>query len=1576
MEISIVPVNEKLAVTIQYRKDIYSEDTVERIWNHYKTILEAAIDNPDQSIHELSMMSHAEIRQIVEDWNSEKAVYPTDVAIHQLIDAAAKENPDAIALTYEGRNISYHDLVNRSNYIACRLIEMGAGPEVMIGVYMVRSHDLVITLLAILKAGGVYIPLDPIYPDEKLIFMLRDSSAPILITDELIAKNMDSVTIDLKFPDYGGKVVTIESLLSKYSEEKTYDIPHVNISSENGAYLIYTSGSTGNPKGVFVTHRNVVNFFCFMNSYIDDAAASRIWLFSTSISFDPSVLEMFWTLSRGYQVVVLPNESSGKFLDISAIPELIQKHQVSHFQATPSVLSMLVDKTDGIKALKQLSKLMVGGESLPFTLAKKLSSELSIDIYNVYGPTEATIWATCHTLSKDDACVPIGRPLPNYNIYILDKYFHPVPIGVYGELFIGGDGVAHEYFNDPELTERKYLPDPFSLRQGDRMYQTGDLARYGANGVIEFRGRADRQVKVRGHRIELGEIEAAIIDCGEVRETAVIASGETDIDRQLLGYVIPDFNSVSADELDSYKEERLNGWRSLWDQTYYGAVSNDDIGFNTVGWNSIYNNKPIPPEEMREWVETTVGRIRSLQPKHVLEIGCGTGLLLFRIAPDCASYYATDVSAYAIESLNREINERSLNQVSLSQRMAHDFSDLDARSFDTIILNSVIQYFPSASYLSQVLENAMRLLLPGGHIFLGDIRNFDLLGCMYASVGISRATNQLTLNELRGKVKFMAENERELAISPAWFSSLFRQSDNIGEIVVQLKRGRITNEINQFRYDVILYPDQKRDVVPEIKLQWLKDVSSVQDIIDLITHHPDYLLKLFNIPNPRLSRERAQWLKLNDPKTGNLRELYTTYSLENNIAALDDFWKVEDIYKRPVVIDYGKDDPFTVEICIFPQNLNWISTPGHAVELKSGHHDYLTTDPLWPIRAHNLKKCLKEKLRSKLPEFMIPSSLTILKEFPKLTSGKIDRKSLPLPELPVSGIGGFKNILSPIETSLMEIWEDVLGFNGFSINDNFIDIGGNSLSAIMIINRIKSILNVKIITREFFENPTVKLLTKLVDKQIENPLYDPLDEITQIDRHEEMPLPVRLEGRLKYQLSLDAVSVPYLHASSFFSIKLSGSLNCEALKSAFDYVINRHEVFRTAIWPIMGTTSPPTNRWNTVCRLCRMNPEQLLPKIKFKQSVQPTVTMNLSCFDVSKYDEKDKNNEINIIADEILQRRYDYESLPLTRAALIRADESEYILIVAASNLIADAFSMNIYEKELAYAYNALVDGQSVNFADVKFQYADYVAWMERRLESGSMDSAKSYWERQFNGYTPAYISMLPFADIEGSENDRDFDIEAKYYHHPVSDELRVSIRKYASSVNMTAFGIAMTGFILCLYYESGKNDIGVLTFFANRTRSETENIIGPLSTNNIIRVMVNADDSLHQCAESVSESLAGALKNQELIGTPPVSRICKSLYDLVACRPITCELLTDDECASFSGLDAAKVIMARGKSEYALRSFVIDSREKLSLLFQYNLDLFDGNDIRRIAARTESIIKEIITNPSKAVSSQVNYEK
>ena len=609
---------------------------------------------------------------------------------------------------------------------------------------------------------------------------------------------------------------------------------------------------------------------------------------------------------------------------------------------------------------------------------------------------------------------------------------------------------------------------------------------------------------------------------------------------------------------------------------------------------------------------------------------------------------------------------------------------------------------------------------------------------------------------------------------------------------------------------------------------------------------------------------------------------------------------------------------------------------------------------------------IRQYIEKSLSSHIVPSVFIFMKHLPVDANGKIDRTALLFDALDYSSsCDGPRNM---IEKIVADIWKTIFDQEIIGIQYDFLDLGGDSIQAGLISLKIREYFKVEIPLVMFFEDMTVRQLAALIEDQIKSNRFVPSNKIAPIDRNCNIPLSPSQEVRLFYEFSLDASNIQHTNPSVWFCIKLSGDLDRDALEKSFNYVINRHEVFRTSIWPEISNIAPKTNKWNMVCQLCSTNPRLFLPKVVFKQYIQSYVTMDITYYDISEYSDDERYIEFNVISSEFIQKRYMYESPPLTRAALIRTAATEHVLIVAASHLIADAVSISIYEGELAHVYNALVNKQPINLQNIDVQYFDYVAWQRSQLETGSFDSMKSYWQKQFEGYIPIDVTLLPFADIVGSESDNDFSIDTKYYYHPFPNELDKAIRKFAGYTNLTVFSIAMTGFMLYLYCETGKSDLGLFTFFANRTRHEVENTIGLFATGNIIRVIINSDDSFYQCVKAVSESLNGAMTNQAFMIVPTDSRTNKSLYDLVIHRPITCELLFLKKCVSFSDLDVEKVFVGQNKSEHALKYLVVDSSESLSFMFQYNLDLFDRADIKKMAIRTESIIKEIITNPSSIV--------
>jgi amino acid adenylation domain-containing protein len=452
------------------------------------------------------------------EWNRTEVDYPRNSTIADLFMEQAALTPDAIAVAAGDRQLSYRELDERSNHLALHLQSLGVKQEAPVGVFIDRSEKLVISLLAILKAGGAYVPLDPNHPEERLSYVIEDSGLQVLLTS--------SETRVRSFVNRNS--ITVLAIEDATIDRHSAGAVTCSVASHNLAYVMYTSGSTGKPKGVMIEHRNVVNFFTGMDRAI--GSEPGVWLAVTSAGFDISVLELLWTLTRGFTVVVHGDEGT------STIADEIARHPVTHLQMTPSLARILTLDPRAFSSLGSLKKILLGGEAVPASLIHRLRGVFSGEIYNMYGPTETTIWSTTDLIGDAASTVPIGRPIANTQVFLLDANLQPVPIGEAGELFIGGDGVARGYWNRPDLTAERFLSIP-SLSTHS-IYRTGDLARFLPDGNIEFLGRADYQIKLRGHRIELGEIEATLERCAGVRQAVTIAREDREGDQRLVAYLV------------------------------------------------------------------------------------------------------------------------------------------------------------------------------------------------------------------------------------------------------------------------------------------------------------------------------------------------------------------------------------------------------------------------------------------------------------------------------------------------------------------------------------------------------------------------------------------------------------------------------------------------------------------------------------------------------------------------------------------------------------------------------------------------------------------------------------------------------------------------------------------------------------------------------------------------------------------------------------------------------------------------------------------------------------------------------
>ncbi|HLM56901.1 MAG TPA: amino acid adenylation domain-containing protein, partial [Pyrinomonadaceae bacterium] len=532
--------------TLEYSADLFDETTIERTLGHFEILLRSIAADCAQRLDGLRLLAADEERRLLFELNETGADYPLDHLIHQQFEAQAARTPDAVALVFEDQELSYRELNRRANQVAHFLRSLGVGPEVLVGVMMERSPEMVLSLLGILKAGGAYVPLEPGYPEDRLAYITEDARAGVVLTQERFAGKLEAsrarvISVDTEWP-------AIELCAASN--------PASVATGGNLAYVIYTSGSTGQPKGAMNTHRAICNRLLWMQEAYQLNASDRV-LQKTPFSFDVSVWEFFWPLMTGATLVVAV---AGGHQDSSYLVKLIAERHITTIHFVPSMLQAFLEEPR-LEACASLKRVICSGEALPYEQQERALARLpQASLHNLYGPTEAAIDVTFWECPRggERRVVPIGRPIANTQIYILDEWLRPVPVGVAGELHIGGVNLARGYLSRPGLTAEKFIPDPFNADAGARLYKTGDSARYLLDGSIEYLNRLDHQVKIRGYRIELGEIEAALRQDGRVQDAVVLAREDTAGEKRLVAYVVVRQSaSPEVEELRGRLKERL-----------------------------------------------------------------------------------------------------------------------------------------------------------------------------------------------------------------------------------------------------------------------------------------------------------------------------------------------------------------------------------------------------------------------------------------------------------------------------------------------------------------------------------------------------------------------------------------------------------------------------------------------------------------------------------------------------------------------------------------------------------------------------------------------------------------------------------------------------------------------------------------------------------------------------------------------------------------------------------------------------------------------------------------------------------
>lgn len=1210
LSLDILNTPEGLHGGFEYSVDLFDAATIQRIAQQFIQTIQAFISTPDISIASYPLLTKPEYEQMIVAWNKTQARFPHDLCIHQLFEAQVERIPDAEAVVYQTERLSYKELNNRANQIAHRLRKVGVGPEVRVGIFLERSINQVVAVLAILKVGGVYVALDPTYPRDRLAFMLEDSRVSVLLTQPPLLDQLPTHETALVF-------------LDEYTQEQCGNLRN-QISSENLAFMIYTSGSTGTPKGAMLTHANLVNYCTFFSQRYHLPTRIHAHLQMASISFDVFIADIVRSLCIGAKLVMAPYETV-------LVPEhlyaLMCQEQVDSAEFVPAVLKKLTEHLEQAQeTLEFMHLLAAGADTWPmhdYIQTLRLCDSKTV-ILNVYGLTEATI-DNAHFEGGEitrwvDGSVPIGRPIANTQLYILDEELQPVPIGIQGELYVGGAGLGRGYFNRPDLTAERFIPNPFSHEPGVRLYRTGDVTRYRADGVIEFLGRNDQQVKIHGFRIELGEIEGALARHPAVREVLVLAREDTRDEKKLVAYITQQLRDESSEtwggeEMTStWDIEQVGEWQVIFEDLYSpDRVVNMEELDAQIGWNSSYTDQRLPIEEVNEWVDCTINLMLAQKPTHVLETGCGSGLLLPRIAPSCTLYWGTDFSNAALQYIREQLKtlQPPLPQVTLLQRAANDFTEIEAGIFDGMLMASVTQYFPNIDYLYSVLDNMIQRIKPSGFIFIADVRNLLLLEAFHTSVQTYRAPDAFTREQLLLRIRQNIAQEKQLAVDPSFFRVLQLHLPQIKRVDIWLRRGYARNELTNYRYDVVLRignEAEKEEVFssPDIvELDWQQQRLTLERVCEYLTQNTPTYLSVRGVPNARTWLDIQTGKLLKDPEgpatVGDLRALLHT--MKNPAVDPEDMWAL------------GNDLPYTVDITWTDQD----TTGSYNVlfQRKNTQSKLISQNKvISPMRASNIERMsqrswsvyannptrskmnrellsqLRRYLGEHLPQYMLPSAFVLLENFPLTLNGKVDRRALPPPGRSRPDLEErYVEPRTPIEERIAAIWSDVLGLDQIGIFDNFFALGGHSLLATHLVFQVSKALQVECPLRVLFESPTVAKLAEVVNNLLlgqgvqETQNVDLMSEVIldpQIEAHSLMP---RTQGEQAFLLT---GATGFLGAYLLHEIlqSTSASVYClvraisleegrKKLKNVLMFYLLWTDTYDTRIIPLIGDLAQP-----------------------------------------------------------------------------------------------------------------------------------------------------------------------------------------------------------------------------------------------------------------------------------------------------------------------------------------------------------------------------------------------------------------
>jgi amino acid adenylation domain-containing protein len=1503
LTLAMAEVEDKLFASMQFNAGLFDEAMIARMASHFQTLLEGIISQPEQRISRFPLLSPEENDQLLTAWNDTATRFAQPHLLHTLFEKQAELTPDAVAAIFDYKSLSYRELNRRANQLANSLRMRSVEPGVVVGVCVERSLEMLIGLLGVLKAGGIYLPLDPVYPKERLDFMLEDSRTLLILSQKKIVEG---------FPERKYEVICLDSeatFMAESGENLGGDT-----TSADFAYVIYTSGSTGKPKGVMIDHRGAANTIIDINQRFNVAAGDRVLALS-SLSFDLSVYDIFGTLAAGATIVIpapstTPNPAHWE--------ELMRCEQVTLWNSAPALMELLVNSFADKASISfpSLRLALWSGDWIPVTLPDEVRAFAeNARVVSLGGATEASIWSILYPIEEIDPgwkSVPYGRPMANQRFHALDSEFQPTPIGVIGQLHIGGIGVAQGYLNRPDLTAEKFIPDPFGSDSGARLYHTGDIGRYLPDGAIEFLGRVDQQVKIHGFRIEIGEIEAALNQHPAVREGVVVAQRNAQGEKRLTAYVVPNQEEAfRLTEVESAKDsEPPVNWEALLEAgRSYTRRPFPELHALDIPLLTRHLNRLTTAYVCRAFQElgvfTRAGEERTVEQLfHNLKV-------IPRYKKALRRWLYLLVEEGALEKRGDVL----FNPLPLpSQSLDALWSELRQRFSDSQIKETIDYFQLCGENLASVLTGKVhptQLLFREGasrvaENFYQEV--FRYCNAIAREVADAWARNRTSCGRLRA-----LEIGAGVGSTTAWLLPVL-PTDQTDFTYTDISRYFL--EVGKSNFADYPFIDYKLlDIEKSPQEQGYEphsyDIIVASSVLHATLDIKQALRHVRSILNPR-----GVLLLIEETR---FHHWFNVLGLQEGFDRFED----EDLRQsHPLLTTEQWEATLRAQGFDNFGAFNESGSPSDFLGLNViiAQASSSTIAPLAPQ--------LRDFIKTKLPEYMTPASFVILDEMPLTPNGKVDRRALPAPERTAAASN--RAIAKPrtaVEAALAELWRQVLGVEEIGIDDNFFELG-DSLLATQIVSKLRGLLSVDLPLQAFFESPTVAALAKRIDEarqssRVLSPAFD-----AQAPRAAAPPLSFA-QQRLWFLNEL-APGNPFYNVHA--AVRLTGELNLPVLERCFGEIVKRHEALRTSF--------------------AREGERPV-------QIIADDLPLTLPLINLKHLDAAEQEVEVQRLATEDTQRSFNLAQGPLMRVTLLWLKENERMLLLAFHHIVFDGWSLGVLLRELSVLYRDFFNGHESSLPALPIQYADFARWQREWLRGETIESHLDYWEKQLAGsHALQFPTDNPRPAAQTFRGAR-----LTLVHSP---DLVASLKALSRQEGATLFMTLLAAFKTLLYRYTGEKDIVVGSPIANRNRAELEDLIGFFVNALPLRADMSGNPTFRDLLSQVRRTALAAYAHQDL----PFEKLVEELRPErnMTHTPLFQIWFVLQNAPlpplELPGLTLDLLQVDDGTSKFDIAISLFETKQGLMARWIYNTDLFKEETVARLARHYETLLRSIVADP------------